>query len=80
MANDNTNDADLRFLRRSLELAAEGVGRVSPNPLVGCVIVADNALGDLNPLAGAMTVLPLLGFQLLARAEVQTVPFVHGGS
>ncbi len=42
LANDKTNDADLHFLRRSLELAAEGVGRVSPNPLVGCVIVAEN--------------------------------------
>jgi diaminohydroxyphosphoribosylaminopyrimidine deaminase / 5-amino-6-(5-phosphoribosylamino)uracil reductase len=33
-------DRDIKFLRRSLELAAEGVGRVSPNPLVGCVIVS----------------------------------------
>ncbi len=28
--------------RRALALAAEGVGQVSPNPLVGCVIVDAN--------------------------------------
>jgi diaminohydroxyphosphoribosylaminopyrimidine deaminase/5-amino-6-(5-phosphoribosylamino)uracil reductase len=31
---------DLDFTRRALALAAEGVGLVSPNPLVGCVIVS----------------------------------------
>lgn len=29
------------MMRRALELAAHGVGQVSPSPLVGCVIVAD---------------------------------------
>lgn len=28
--------------RRALELASQGVGQVSPSPLVGCVIVAEN--------------------------------------
>jgi diaminohydroxyphosphoribosylaminopyrimidine deaminase/5-amino-6-(5-phosphoribosylamino)uracil reductase len=34
--------------RRALELAAEGAGRVSPNPLVGCVIVSKdgNIVGE----------------------------------
>ena len=31
-------DADRRFMRRALELAQNGVGLVSPGPLVGCVI------------------------------------------
>lgn len=31
---------DLEFTHRALELAAEGKGLVSPNPLVGCVIVS----------------------------------------
>ncbi len=35
-----TETADITFLRRALELAAAGRGLVSPNPLVGCVIVA----------------------------------------
>jgi len=33
-------DADHRFMRRALALAAKGVGQVSPGPLVGCVIVS----------------------------------------
>ncbi|MFN6964823.1 MAG: bifunctional diaminohydroxyphosphoribosylaminopyrimidine deaminase/5-amino-6-(5-phosphoribosylamino)uracil reductase RibD [Pyrinomonadaceae bacterium] len=34
-----TRDNDLRFLSRALDLAEAGVGQVSPNPLVGCVVV-----------------------------------------
>ena len=34
-------DADLLQLRRALELAERGRGRVSPNPLVGAVLVRD---------------------------------------
>jgi diaminohydroxyphosphoribosylaminopyrimidine deaminase/5-amino-6-(5-phosphoribosylamino)uracil reductase len=30
---------DLFFMRRALELAVKGAGNVSPNPMVGCVIV-----------------------------------------
>lgn len=30
---------DLQFMRRALALAAKGLGRVAPNPMVGCVIV-----------------------------------------
>ena len=33
---------DLEKTRRALELASFGIGRVSPSPLVGCVIVAEN--------------------------------------
>ena len=36
------NDFDLKMTRRTLELASYGVGQVSPSPLVGCVIVAEN--------------------------------------
>ena len=34
------NEIDIRHLQRSLNLANEGLGLVSPNPLVGCVIVS----------------------------------------
>jgi diaminohydroxyphosphoribosylaminopyrimidine deaminase/5-amino-6-(5-phosphoribosylamino)uracil reductase len=34
-------DEDLRFMRRALELARRGTGRVHPNPLVGAVLVRD---------------------------------------
>ena len=33
-------DTDRRMMARALELAAKGVGQVSPGPLVGCVIVS----------------------------------------
>ncbi|MBR1851194.1 MAG: bifunctional diaminohydroxyphosphoribosylaminopyrimidine deaminase/5-amino-6-(5-phosphoribosylamino)uracil reductase RibD [Bacteroidales bacterium] len=36
----NTN-ADIVYMRRCLQLAASGLGRVRPNPLVGCVVVRD---------------------------------------
>jgi diaminohydroxyphosphoribosylaminopyrimidine deaminase/5-amino-6-(5-phosphoribosylamino)uracil reductase len=32
-------EADVIFMQRALELARNGQGRVSPNPMVGCVIV-----------------------------------------
>ena len=36
----NHSDRDIELARRSLTLAAAGIGSVSPNPLVGCVIVS----------------------------------------
>lgn len=36
---DNFSEFDVIMTRRALALAAEGVGLVSPNPLVGCIIV-----------------------------------------
>ena len=34
------DERDISFSQRALQLAAKGVGLVSPNPLVGCVIVS----------------------------------------
>ncbi len=39
MDTDKIN-TDAAFTRRALDLSAEGIGQVSPNPLVGCVIVS----------------------------------------
>ncbi len=36
--------SDEHFMQRVMELAKLGVGRVSPNPLVGCVIVCEGAV------------------------------------
>lgn len=56
-------DADRAHLRRALELAEGGRGRVSPNPLVGAVIVREGQvigegfharLGDLHAEAAAI--------------------------
>jgi diaminohydroxyphosphoribosylaminopyrimidine deaminase / 5-amino-6-(5-phosphoribosylamino)uracil reductase len=35
---------DEKFMKRALELATLGLGSVSPNPMVGCVIVHDNKI------------------------------------
>jgi diaminohydroxyphosphoribosylaminopyrimidine deaminase/5-amino-6-(5-phosphoribosylamino)uracil reductase len=35
-------DTDRRMMARALDLAAKGVGQVSPGPLVGCVVVGAN--------------------------------------
>src|SRR5712691_12762141 len=34
-----------RYLEEALELAARGIGRVSPNPAVGAVVVSENSGG-----------------------------------
>jgi diaminohydroxyphosphoribosylaminopyrimidine deaminase/5-amino-6-(5-phosphoribosylamino)uracil reductase len=38
---DVRGEADARLMLRALDLAARGVGQVSPSPLVGCVIAQD---------------------------------------
>ena len=41
------NDRDAAFMRRALALAKRGLGRVEPNPMVGCVIVRnDKIIGE----------------------------------
>lgn len=40
MANDIKTSAAITFVGRALDLARKGIGLVSPNPLVGCVIVS----------------------------------------
>ena len=37
-----SNSIDEKYMRRALELAVKAIGRTSPNPLVGCVIVKDS--------------------------------------
>jgi diaminohydroxyphosphoribosylaminopyrimidine deaminase / 5-amino-6-(5-phosphoribosylamino)uracil reductase len=42
-----TEDADRRYMRRALELAARARGLTSPNPMVGAVVVAgDRVVGE----------------------------------
>src|SRR5918996_5118885 len=36
--------ADVTYMQQALELAKGGIGCVSPNPLVGCVIVKDGQI------------------------------------
>ena len=39
MDNIITTDVNAAFMSRALELARQGRGKVSPNPMVGCVLV-----------------------------------------
>jgi diaminohydroxyphosphoribosylaminopyrimidine deaminase/5-amino-6-(5-phosphoribosylamino)uracil reductase len=53
----NTNGhKDILFMQRALELSENGRGNVSPNPMVGCVIVHDEVIigeGWTQPYGGA---------------------------
>lgn len=40
MSNSTLHDTDEKYMRRALELAVLGAGHVSPNPMVGAVIVS----------------------------------------
>lgn len=42
--NTNASDPDTRFMERALALAANGAGLTAPNPMVGCVLVADGEI------------------------------------
>ena len=36
---NHQKETDIRFMRRALQLAKRGYGKVSPNPMVGAVLV-----------------------------------------
>jgi len=36
--------SDTKLMKRALTLARKGVGKTSPNPAVGCVIVKDGTI------------------------------------
>ena len=44
MDNIITTDVNAAFMSRALELARQGRGKVSPNPMVGCVLVKDGEI------------------------------------
>ena len=44
LCNDNMMITDEQFIRRCFDLALRGIGSVSPNPLVGCVITHNNEI------------------------------------
>ena len=54
IAQNNENDDDGFYMRRCVELARKAIGRTSPNPMVGCIIVKDGKIvGEgFHPKAG----------------------------
>ena len=73
--------------RRALELAALGIGQVSPSPLVGCVIVAENGeiIGEGTYIFQNVTHAEVLALQQAgeradgATAYVSLEPHAHDG-
>ena len=43
---------DVQYMQQALELARGGLGWVSPNPLVGCVLVKDGEVVGRNAARG----------------------------
>lgn len=80
---------DYKFMKKALRLAAKGAGYVSPNPLVGCVIVADDgteigsgyherygkAHAEINALESVQNTAALAG----ATVYVTLEPCAHTG-
>ncbi|MGI9018839.1 MAG: bifunctional diaminohydroxyphosphoribosylaminopyrimidine deaminase/5-amino-6-(5-phosphoribosylamino)uracil reductase RibD [Euzebya sp.] len=80
------SDDDHQYLNTAFELAEQGRGKVSPNPFVGCVIVADQQVvgqGFTQPPPGAHAEIQALA-QAGSRAHGATVyvtlePCAHHG-
>ena len=41
MAKNTSKNSDIQWMQQALDLAEKGKGAVSPNPMVGCVIVSE---------------------------------------
>jgi diaminohydroxyphosphoribosylaminopyrimidine deaminase/5-amino-6-(5-phosphoribosylamino)uracil reductase len=79
---------DELFMRRALELASLGLGAVSPNPLVGCVIVHNNRIigegwhqkfGDAHAEVNAIAAVSEKSLLKEATAFVNLEPCSHYG-
>lgn len=89
MASATLTDSDRAHLRRALELAEGGRGRVGPNPLVGAVLVRDGAvlgegfhaeLGGLHAETAALADCRSAGRQSIgATLYVSLEPCAHHG-
>lgn len=75
------------MLRRALELAASGIGLVSPNPLVGCVIVSNDGeiVGEGTYLYDGVTHAEVIALEQAGKradggtAYVSLEPHAHHG-
>ncbi|HXF42412.1 MAG TPA: bifunctional diaminohydroxyphosphoribosylaminopyrimidine deaminase/5-amino-6-(5-phosphoribosylamino)uracil reductase RibD [Pyrinomonadaceae bacterium] len=80
-------EADLKFLSRALELAEIGRGLVSPNPLVGCVIVnlENEIIGEAGYIRSGITHAEVLALEQAgdkargATAYISLEPHDHFG-
>lgn len=78
---------EIAYTRRALELAAENIGLVSPNPLVGCIIVSDSddVLGEGTYCYAGVTHAEVIALEQAgdrargATAYVSLEPHAHRG-
>lgn len=81
------NSIDIELTERALDLAAKGIGMVSPNPLVGCVIVSPEGdlIGEGTYLAENVTHAEILALEQAGErarggtAYVSLEPHAHHG-
>lgn len=82
------NSIDERYMQRAIELAAMGLGSVSPNPMVGCVIVHDDRIigegyhqkyGEAHAEVNAINVVKDQSLLQRATAYVTLEPCAHWG-
>ena len=84
---NNFSEYDIKMTRRALELASFGIGQVSPSPLVGCVIVAENGetVGEGTYIYENVTHAEILALQQAngqakgSTAYVSLEPHAHTG-
>ena len=72
------SDIDIKMTRRALELASFGIGQVSPSPLVGCVIVAENGeiAGEGTYIYEKITHAEILALQLAGEKAKEGTAYV----
>ncbi|MEO9849991.1 MAG: bifunctional diaminohydroxyphosphoribosylaminopyrimidine deaminase/5-amino-6-(5-phosphoribosylamino)uracil reductase RibD [Reichenbachiella sp.] len=83
-----SKEKDKKYMQRALELAKKGFGIVSPNPMVGCVIVHDDIIigegwhekyGEAHAEVNAIKNVKNLTFLKEATAYVTLEPCSHFG-
>ncbi len=82
------SERDIQFMQRALQLANAGFGSVSPNPMVGCVIVSDDqiigegfhqAFGGPHAEVNAITTVKNRSLLKSATVYVTLEPCAHQG-
>jgi diaminohydroxyphosphoribosylaminopyrimidine deaminase/5-amino-6-(5-phosphoribosylamino)uracil reductase len=74
----DVSDRDIELASRSLTLAAAGIGLVSPNPLVGCVIAAPNGdvVGEGTYIYDAVTHAEAIALEQAGAAAIGGTAYV----
>ncbi|MEZ5346061.1 MAG: bifunctional diaminohydroxyphosphoribosylaminopyrimidine deaminase/5-amino-6-(5-phosphoribosylamino)uracil reductase RibD [Pyrinomonadaceae bacterium] len=76
--NNDVSQLDLEMSRRAIQLAAAGIGQVSPSPLVGCVIVSEKGkvVGEGTYIYSEITHAEILALQQAGKAAKNGTAYV----